>query len=84
MKPARSGSLFLFEELPPSKHAVTRRFNVLNCKTKEVLGCIEWSKGWKRYCYFPEEGAILDSKLMGELIKFLQKLMTDRDIFLDR
>lgn len=62
----------------------TKRFQVftkgheLTAGKATFLGEIKWYGGWRRYCLFPSVNTLWDSICLGEIKRFLEKLMSDR------
>lgn len=56
----------------------TRSFNVVNTRD-QLLGTIGWFSHWRRYCYCPASGIVLDAACLREIANFCVKLMMERD-----
>lgn len=42
------------------------------------LGLIKWMGAWRRYCFFPYEETLYDTKCLAEIIQFIADLMAQR------
>lgn len=45
-----------------------------------ALGFIKWFPAWRRYCFYPEEGIVFDASCLKSIVKFIEKLMDERNI----
>lgn len=44
-----------------------------------MLGNISWYAPWRRYCFYPSGGTILDERCLVNLCEFICILMEERD-----
>jgi len=58
----------------------TKKWEVVGFDTKIVLGQVMWFAGWRKYCFFPQNYTIFDSKCLSEIITFMNVQMGLRKI----
>ena len=51
----------------------TKRWNVWNRLRMDFLGTIKWYGAWRKYCFFPDDGTIYDSKCMKRIMEFIDE-----------
>jgi len=49
----------------------TRRWDVVNTRTNEVVGEIQWYGGFRKYVFFPEDDTLYDASCMQMIGDFL-------------
>lgn len=55
-------------------------YYAVQTKSHEAIGVIKWYSRWRRYCFFPDEGTLYDSKCMKNIADFMQSIMDARKI----
>lgn len=56
----------------------TRRWDVVNIRTQEVVGEIQWYGGFRKYVFFPEDDMLFDHHCLGMIADFLYEQMLAR------
>lgn len=67
-----------FEEYYPEVDRKTKVFLVKTISDKEKIGCIEWSCGWRQYCFYSDLQTLWSSGCLKQVYEFIDKLMEDR------
>ena len=66
-----------FEELKTDTK--TKRFNVKNKLSNDLLGCIKWYAPWRKYCFFIlSSDLIFDAYCLNDISDFINGLMAER------
>ncbi len=52
----------------------TRWWEVRSTKDQRLMGIIKWYRQWRKYCFFPETGVILDPYFLLEIAETCQRL----------
>lgn len=55
----------------------TSIYHIWSIKEKCTLGEIKWYAPWRKYCFYPNNDTIWDSKCLSEIINFLNDLKGD-------
>lgn len=66
-----------FEEI--EQKPKTKVYAVVNIKLGYRIGKIKWHGPWRQYCFFPDVGTIFNKDCMQYIIKFITKLMEERE-----
>lgn len=60
---------------------ITKKFTVQpknSTNQSESLGLIKWYSPWRRYCFYPSNETIFDSKCLSNINDFIYSLMNER------
>lgn len=63
----------MFKERDPLPK--TRRWDVINIRTQEVAGEIQWYGGFRKYVFFPEDDCFFDHDCLELIAGFLKVQM---------
>jgi hypothetical protein len=74
----KGNKFLLINKQPRAKDAKTDTFNIQSVNGNSVLGTIKWYSHWRRYCFFPTEYTIFDSKCLKEITEFIDEQMNLR------
>lgn len=58
----------LKEELPTRK---TPKYYIFNNNGVDILGEIKWFSSWRKFCFYPSEATIWDSKCLNDVMTLL-------------
>lgn len=58
-----------FEDCAVPDVRKTRIVNVLNRRSRDVLGQIRWYGSWRQYCFFPSEATIFNPTCMARITR---------------
>ena len=56
----------------------TAGWRVESSSTAVLLGFISWYGNWRKYCFFPHEGTVWDTKCLTEVTQFINDRMQER------
>ena len=70
-------NFLVFRDVGTSTSGKTRHVLIQN-KSEDVLGGIQWRAGWRRYIFFPRSGALVfDADCLRIIVAELDIMMAD-------
>lgn len=63
------------EQLPKDRTRKTFIWQVLNKKSSDCLGHIQWSGAWRQYCFYPLGNTVFNRTCMQNIISFINDVM---------
>lgn len=66
-----------FVNIPPKKDKKTQSWMVSNTEHHVAIGEVKWYGAWRKYCFFPHKDTVHDSKCLGFIQEFLDKVNAD-------
>lgn len=67
-----------FEEIP--FEGKTKRIEVINIKSGDILGRIQWNTGWRQYTFEPSYPTVWSQDCLADIIQKLEGLNLHRKI----
>lgn len=52
-------------------------YHIYSKTSKDEIGQIKWYGAWRKFCFFPNEETIWDSKCLNSLMEFLDEINKD-------
>lgn len=57
----------------------TRVYELCNSQNEKIhLGEIKYNTGWRKYCFYPRDETVFDSKCLMDIVRFVDSLNTKR------
>lgn len=66
-------SYLRFANQRPSSSSKTWLWDVISDQGRNLLGFVQWHGAWREYCYYTQDGIILDAGCMQELASFCEQ-----------
>lgn len=66
-----------FKELAPKPK--TRVWSMVNLRSQDEIGRVEWYPQWRRYCYSPTCPAWMSEECLFDIIDFLKQADKDQE-----
>lgn len=61
-------------EWKPARGGKTKRWNVINKQTQEILGNIRWYGGWRKYVFYNEYSGFMDWDFLRLIADFCEDM----------
>lgn len=69
--------IIAFDQTPDNRK--TKVYELCNSRDERIrLGEIKYNGAWRKYCFYPLDGTIFDSKCLHDIINFIDKLNLER------
>lgn len=56
----------------------TKVWEIENKHQNTTIGLIKWNGGWRKYCLFPYEDTMFDTKCIKTIMEFIDDRMNER------
>ena len=58
----------------PTNGKKTGTYYICNVGANNIIGEIKWWSGWRKFCYFPYEDTVWDSKCLNDITNLLESI----------
>jgi len=56
----------------------TRRLNLVNRNSGDIIGTVSWYASWRQYCFFPEPNTVWSDGCLADVHDLMGKLRSER------
>ena len=68
-----------FEDVFVSDRKIkTKKYQIFNIAWDNYLGEIKWYAPWRKYCFYPGDSTVFDSKCLQDIQDKIDELMAER------
>ncbi len=67
-----------FEEVFLHPRKITRVLEIYSVAWNNHLGTIKWYAPWRKYCFYPGDSTVFDSKCLQDIQDKIDALMSER------
>ncbi len=64
-------------EIEQANNRKTRKWNVCNVHSNDLIGWVDWYGPWRQYCFSPSAGTVFSAGCLADIQDFLGKTMAE-------